>query len=42
MTASFAIEEADKLVGVDEVSVDAHGQTERRVHVEGLSFQASK
>lgn len=38
VAASLAVQEADELRAVDKVSVDAHGETERGVHVERLGF----
>lgn len=41
MSTSFDIQELAKVVGVDEVSVDADGETKRRVYVEGLSLRST-
>jgi len=39
VSVSFLVEELAEVFGVDEVTVDAHGDTERGVDVEGLSFR---
>jgi hypothetical protein len=41
VSVSFLVEELAEVFGVDEVTVDAHGDTERGVDVEGLSFRAA-
>lgn len=40
MSVGFLIEELAEVFGVYEVTVDAHGDTERRVDVERLSLGA--
>lgn len=42
MSTSFDIQELAKVVGVDEVSVDADGETKRRVYVEGLCLRCRR
>jgi hypothetical protein len=40
VSVGFLVEELAEVFGVDEVTVDAHGDTEGGVDVEGLSFRA--
>lgn len=40
MSVGFFVEELAKVFGVDEVTVDAHRDTEWRINVEWLSFRA--
>lgn len=40
VSVGFLVEELAEVFGVDEVTVDAHGDTERSVDVERLSFGA--
>ena len=41
MAADLAVQIPDQFGGIDEVSVDAHGQAIRRVDEEGLRFQSA-